>query len=352
MTIIDKVVSLLSKNGSMSLKEIYESLPEYTDSGIRGNINRYIADNPNPKIKRVAKGVYSCVEIISSEKQQDGSFLVSYSANFFVAEKSIHFFHKEFVAESDVITDALSRVTEFKSFADMQKYHSGLEAILAHGDVRDILPKLKSETFDLLVTDPPYRVISGGAGGKGAPKGMLSKNDGKIFSHNDISFDEWLPDAYRVMKPDTQGYIFTNFLNLQPLMEAVQKVGFKIHNLLVWEKNTATPNRWYMKNCEYVLFVRKGKAFSINDAGSKTVHQFNNIVGCKTHETEKPVDLLRMYIRNSLKTIGGWVFDPFAGSGSTLEASLLEGAKCFTSEVDGKYIPSIITRTNKLLSLN
>ena len=102
-----------------------------------------------------------------------------------------------------------------------------------------------------------------------------------------------------------------------------------------------------MKNCEYVLFLRKGPARSIKNAGSKTVSRFNNIVGTKIHETEKPVDLLRMYIQNS--TTGGWVLDPFAGSGSTLEASLLEKVRCFTIEVDEKYISPILKRTNKLL---
>ena len=47
-----------------------------------------------------------------------------------------------------------------------------------------------------------------------------------------------------------------------------------------------------MKNCEYVLFLRKGKAKWINDiGGSKTVHQFDNIIGNKTHPCEKPVEV-------------------------------------------------------------
>ena len=55
-----------------------------------------------------------------------------------------------------------------------------------------------------------------------------------------------------------------------------------------------------MKNCEYVLFLRKGKAKWIKDiGGSKTVHQFNNIIGNKAHPTEKPADLLKFYVENS-----------------------------------------------------
>jgi len=72
-----------------------------------------------------------------------------------------------------------------------------------------------------------------------------------------------------------------------------------------------------MRNCEYVLFVRKGKAKYINNIGaSKTVHRFNNIIGNKKHPTEKPVELLEFYINNSSKE-GDLVIDPFSGSGAT-----------------------------------
>lgn len=277
----------------------------------------------------------------------DGQNLVSYTASYYANDKEAHFFHSEYKTSEPVSAGIYTRMDDFNSFEDLENHSASLRGILAKGDVRDILPKLKDGTFDLLVTDPPYKVISGGSGGKGAPRGMLSRNDGKIFEHNDIEFSEWLPEAYRLLKDGSQAYIFTNFLNLKSLMSEAKNVGFKVHNLLVWEKNTATPNRWYMKNCEYVLFLRKGPARSIKNAGSKTVSRFNNIVGTKIHETEKPVDLLRMYIQNS--TTGGWVLDPFAGSGSTLEASLLEKVRCFTIEVDEKYISPILKRTNKLL---
>lgn len=103
------------------------------------------------------------------------------------------------------------------------------------------------------------------------------------------------------------------------------------------------PNRWFMKNCEYVLFCRKGKAKSINEPSSQTVHRFNNIIGNKIHETEKPLDLLRMYIRNSTN-IGDMILDPFAGSGSTCLAALLEQRKCTTIEIDENYITKIVNR--------
>lgn len=71
-----------------------------------------------------------------------------------------------------------------------------------------------------------------------------------------------------------------------------------------------------MKNCEYVLFLRKGKAKPINNIGSKTVHQINNIIGNKQHPTEKPIELIKLYIENSSNE-KDTVLDPFMGAGST-----------------------------------
>jgi site-specific DNA-methyltransferase (adenine-specific) len=41
---------------------------------------------------------------------------------------------------------------------------------------------------------------------------------------------------------------------------------------------------------------------------------------------------------------GGLVLDPFAGSGTTAEAAILEGMRCLTVEQDESHIPLIIER--------
>ena len=187
---------------------------------------------------------------------------------------------------------------------------------LFQGDCLELLARMEPECIDLLVTDPPYKTISGGDSGN-RPKGMLSGNR-KLFKYqNDIKISDWMPLVYRVMKNYTHAYIFTNALNLKDMIVEAEKAGFKMHNLLVWEKNNCTPSQFYMKNCEYVLFLRKGRAQWIRHIGeSKTVHRFNNIIGKKTHPCEKPVDLLKFYIENS-SLDGHTVLDPFMGTGST-----------------------------------
>lgn len=208
------------------------------------------------------------------------------------------------------------------------------------GDCLDILKNISDNSIDLIVTDPPYRTISGGNKSEkwksGYKNSILYKNDGKIFEHNDIDHKKWLKECYRVLKNNSHIYIMTNVLNLFNLEKLATDVGFKLHNLLVWEKNTANANRWYMKNCEYVLFMRKGKAKTINNPSSKTVHKYNNIIGNKLHPTEKPVDLMKFYITNSSDK-NDVVLDPFMGSGSTGVACVNTNRNFVGIELDEKY---------------
>jgi site-specific DNA-methyltransferase (adenine-specific) len=165
---------------------------------------------------------------------------------------------------------------------------------------------------------------------------MLSKNDGKIFEYNDIKPETWIPEVYRVLKEGSQCYIMTNTLNMEKCLNICRETGFGLHNILVWLKNNTVINRWYMKNCEYVLFLRKGRAKAINNKGSQTVHQFDNIIGDKIHPTEKPVDLMKYYIANSSNE-GDTVLDMFMGVGSSGVAAKELHRKFIGIEIDKKY---------------
>ena len=62
-----------------------------------------------------------------------------------------------------------------------------------------------------------------------------------------------------------------------------------------------------------------------------------------THPTVKPVALMRYLIR-LIAPPGGVVLDPFAGSGTTGEAALLEGVDCVLIEREAEYIADIRAR--------
>ena len=65
-----------------------------------------------------------------------------------------------------------------------------------------------------------------------------------------------------------------------------------------------------------------------------------------SHATVKPLDLMRWLVR-LVTPPGGTCLDPFAGSGTTAEAALLEGFACITIEREPDYLPLIVQRINR-----
>lgn len=66
------------------------------------------------------------------------------------------------------------------------------------------------------------------------------------------------------------------------------------------------------------------------------------------HPTVKPLDLMRWLVR-LVTPPGGLVLEPFAGSGTTIEACLLEGMRCIAIEDHEPYLPLIVQRISKPL---
>jgi len=212
------------------------------------------------------------------------------------------------------------------------------------GDCLERLKEIPDGSVDMVLTDPPYRTISGGNKSNASLSKSMGGNNGKVFEHNDISFSMWVPEVFRVLKDGSHAYFMTNFINLFALQKELTDSGFKIHNLLVWKKNTCTANRWYMKNAEYTLFARKGGAKTINNPSSKVVHDFNNPRD-KIHPTEKPVGLMEYYIENSSTRLDT-VLDPFMGSGTTGVAAKNLGRRFIGIEMDETYFQIAKDRIN------
>lgn len=216
------------------------------------------------------------------------------------------------------------------------------------GDCLGLMKDIPDNSIDLVVTDCPYHIVSGGCTNiprKDEPSGIFNRRNtftqknaksGKLFDNNDIQFSQWLPEIYRVLKNDTHCYIMINGRNLKDLQTDAEKVGFKFQNLLVWYKNNITPNRYYLNSCEFILMLRKGKAKNIYNMGTKNVLQIPNILKEKTHPTEKPVDLMKIFIENSSNELET-VLDPFMGSGSTGVACKELNRNFIGMEIDEKY---------------
>lgn len=64
------------------------------------------------------------------------------------------------------------------------------------------------------------------------------------------------------------------------------------------------------------------------------------------HPTVKPVDLMRWLVR-LVTPPGGTVLEPFAGSGTTAEACVIEGLHCIAIEREADYLPLIVQRLSR-----
>ncbi|SHT90554.1 DNA methylase N-4/N-6 [Mycobacteroides abscessus subsp. abscessus] len=64
------------------------------------------------------------------------------------------------------------------------------------------------------------------------------------------------------------------------------------------------------------------------------------------HPTVKPLDLMRWLVR-LVTPVGAVVLEPFAGSGTTAEACILEDRRCIAIEREAEYLPLIVSRLRK-----
>lgn len=238
----------------------------------------------------------------------------------------------------------------------------------------EVLKDIKTESIDCVVTDCPYHIVSGGCttdpvkiGRYTEPSGIFQhrkdkhgnsyvgntkhlnlhsifeENDpttytrqGKLFKYNDIEFSEWLPEVYRVLKPNTHCYVMINPRNLKELQQAAETTGFQFQQLIVWDKGNTTPNKYYLNAYELILMLRKGKARNINNMGTKNILRIPNIIRTKQHPTEKPFELMQILVENSTKP-GDIVLDPFMGVGGVGVACKKTDRDFIGIEIDEKY---------------
>lgn len=205
------------------------------------------------------------------------------------------------------------------------------------------------DTVDMIFTDPPYRVTSrGNAGNSG---GMLQKKinkAGRVFEHNNIEIEVYLPKFYKVLKETGHCYIMTNHKNLTHFLKVIDEwkdpdtnEGFHFIKSLIWDKGNKIMGQFYMNQFEYILFLRKGAGKKINNCGASDLISVPNKktkdeTGKNIHDTEKPVDLCKILIENSSNP-NEVVFDPFMGVGSCGIAAKQLGRKFIGIELDSSY---------------
>ncbi len=252
--------------------------------------------------------------------------------------------------EEDLTGNAIDHVTKLGDIWLLGKHR------LICGDSSDIetYNKLtKGAKFDMLLTDPPYGVnyeekrepMNKRAGNrKGGVKHKEIANDNiqdyRVFFANFLSLIEF--NDYNTV------YCFLSGLELHNLRLAFDDAKINWGDYLIWLKNQAVINRKdYNAQHEFIVYGWKDRHKFYGPTNSKTVLEFSKPQKADLHSTMKPIDLLEELLSHGSKR-NALVYEPFAGSGSTLIACENKGRQCYAIEIEPKYCDVIVTRWQKL----
>ncbi|CAD7286562.1 DNA-methyltransferase [Campylobacter suis] len=237
--------------------------------------------------------------------------------------------------------------------------------ILHNGDTFKILPKFQNE-FDLIFADPPYFLSNNG----------LSIQSGKIVSVNKGEWDksygideidkfnlEWLSMAKNALTDNGSIMISGTYHNIFSIGRALQKLDFKILNIITWQKTNPPPNfscRYLTHSTEQIIWARKSEKHKhifnyefmkkINgDKQMRDVWAFPAIApwekSCGKHPTQKPLALLvRLILMASDEN--SVICDPFSGSSTTGIAANLLGRNFIGIEKESEFVE--ISKNRKL----
>jgi len=219
-------------------------------------------------------------------------------------------------------------------------WQSGINQII-NCDCLEGMKLIPDKSVDCIFSDIPYLCSQGGCNGwlkygeKNNPEKLALLKNGKIFENNNILPQSYLPDLFRILKDQGHIYLMTNSIHLSEIETEMKKQGFLTNNILVMIKNNAVINQWYMKNCEFTIFSRKGGAKPLNNCSIKTAIKIT-MPSDKQHETQKPLSYVQTLIENSTQE-GNIILDPFMGSWTTARACKDLGRNFIGFEISEKY---------------
>ena len=217
---------------------------------------------------------------------------------------------------------------------------------LYQGDCLEIMGGIKDKSVDLIVTDPPYLMNYQSNRRKKEDRFDKIKND----KGNYMLIQDYLEECHRIMKDNTAIYCFCSWHNIDFFKNEFEK-HFKLKNILVWNKNnhgTGDLKGSYAPKHEFILFGHKGRTL-LREKRIADVIDCPKISSNKlTHPTEKPQDLLEIFIKQSSDE-GSIIFDGFMGTGSCGIAAKKLNRNFIGIELDEKYFNIAKDRIEKCL---
>lgn len=201
------------------------------------------------------------------------------------------------------------------------------------GDCRDALADVcEPGSVDLLLTDPPYGMAVTTRAGAANIAGDGVRAGVRIVRG-------MLSEMRTLLTPDAHAHIFCHSTSYPDFTDAIA-AHLPIKSALIWWKNqggTGDCELEFARDYEMIVFAACGRRpLTGRRDGSVLTGYAPPHHASRIHPTQKPVALLRYLIGKSCP-IGGLVVDPFAGSGSTLQAALESGRRAVGIEIDERH---------------
>lgn len=197
---------------------------------------------------------------------------------------------------------------------------------IVKSDCLDVLKDIPD--IDLLLTDPPYFT------------------DGDFTNH--------ISQCLKKVKPTGQAYVFAGAdpKEMQAYL-SMDSHHMELVQVLVWNYNNTgqrQPNERYTSNYQVCFYFRGKDAPQINKPADgknqyacQTINAPDGRLGDRYHKWQKPNQLIENLILNSSK-VDDFVFDPFAGSGTTLVIAAKNDRVAIGCDVDQEAIDLCIKR--------
>ena len=208
---------------------------------------------------------------------------------------------------------------------------------------------MSGNMIELILTDPPYS--SGGFQESGKHTGSIG-SDSKKTKQIRLINDTLSTRGYMALMsaalsniPCIAAYVFTDWRMWVNLYDSLESSGYGVRSMIVWDKQSPGMGNGWRTQHELIAFAVKAKLDLTWKASLGNVIQCNR-TGNEYHPTEKPVELLEK-LMSVIPDITN-VYDPFAGSGSTLIACEYTGRVFYGCELDGRYCDMTVRRWEEL----
>lgn len=220
------------------------------------------------------------------------------------------------------------------------KAESDLRINLRCADAMELMPSMDEAQFDLILSDPPYGV---GADGDGY-------RDRTVLHHNYDDSPEnarrilqaILTEGFRLTKPKANLFLFTDIQHFDWLCQHARQMAWTPWRFpVIWQKSVSEGlvpwgRNGFIHTYDVIFFATKGRK-GLSSPLVDILSYPRVARSERVYAAEKPLPLLERLIEHSTLP-GDVIFDPCAGSGSTLIAAKRLKRHAVGLEIDQKVV--------------